>query len=291
MSPGVMRESGPAARRKPSSLRAVSESLAPQEANSRAQAAPIPSEAPVMRTTLPSIRMRAHLRKAAGVAQKRHNGTMPKRLIPLFPLQLVVFPRTHIPLHIFEDRYKEMVGEAIRDGSEFGIVLSKEDRILNAGCTVMVEKVLEMYPDGRMDILTRGQRRFEIVSLNEEKEYLQGEVEFFDDDDLAPAPGRRHRRIQLPPVDTPSPRSDSRSRSAAARASGCPSVRPDTSPAPSPPSPCSRRSESRPLWTARCRIPSRPVWPRPPFPCTGLQKCAAEGESSGTPPVAAGTAG
>src|ERR1035441_5233245 len=57
MSPGVMRESGAAARRKPSALRAVSERLAPEEANSRAQAAPIPSEAPVMRTTLPSIRM------------------------------------------------------------------------------------------------------------------------------------------------------------------------------------------------------------------------------------------
>ena len=113
---------------------------------------------------------------------------MPKRLIPLFPLQLVVFPRTRLPLHIFEERYKEMVGDAIRDDSEFGIVLAKEEGIVNAGCTVMVEKVLEMYPDGRMDILTRGQRRFEIVSLNEEKDYLQGEVEFFDDDDLAPVP-------------------------------------------------------------------------------------------------------
>jgi Lon protease-like protein len=113
---------------------------------------------------------------------------MPKRLIPLFPLQVVVFPRTHLPLHIFEARYKEMVGDAIRDGSEFGIVLAKGSGILNSGCTVKVEKVLEMYPDGRMDILTCGQRRFEIVSLNDEKEYLQAEVEFFDDDDVAPAP-------------------------------------------------------------------------------------------------------
>ena len=113
---------------------------------------------------------------------------MPTGLIPLFPLQLVVFPRVHLPLHIFEDRYKEMAGDAIRDGSPFGIVLAREDGILNTGCTVKVDKVLEMYPDGRMDILTSGQRRFEIVSLNEEKEYLRGEVEFFDDDDLAPVP-------------------------------------------------------------------------------------------------------
>jgi hypothetical protein len=113
---------------------------------------------------------------------------MPLRLIPLFPLQVVVFPRTPLPLHIFEERYKEMVGNAIREESEFGMVLANNDGIVNAGCTVSVEKVLKRYPDGKMDILTRGRRRFEIVALNEEKDYLQGEVTFFDDDDFAPVP-------------------------------------------------------------------------------------------------------
>lgn len=113
---------------------------------------------------------------------------MPSRLIPLFPLQVVVFPRTALALHIFEERYKEMVGEAIRDHSEFGVVLARDEGIVNAGCTVVVEKLLQMHPDGRMDILTRGRRRFEIASLNEEKTYLQAEVEFFDDDDFAPTP-------------------------------------------------------------------------------------------------------
>jgi ATP-dependent Lon protease len=121
---------------------------------------------------------------------------MPSRLIPLFPLQVVVFPRTPLPLHIFEERYKEMVGEAIRDSSEFGVVLAKDEGIVNAGCSVTVEKVLNMYPDGRMDILTRGKRRFEILSLNEEKEYLQGEVSFFDDDDFsAPSPELRDKAL------------------------------------------------------------------------------------------------
>jgi len=106
----------------------------------------------------------------------------------LFPLNVVVFPRTQLPLHIFEDRYKEMVGDAIRDSSEFGIVLAKEDGIVNAGCTVAVEKVLQMYPDGRLDILTQGKRRFEIQALNEEKSFLQGEVVFFDDEEFAPTP-------------------------------------------------------------------------------------------------------
>ncbi len=113
---------------------------------------------------------------------------MPSRLIPLFPLQVVVFPRTPLPLHIFEERYKEMVGEAIRENSEFGMVLAKGEGIVNAGCTVSVEKVVHMHPDGRMDILTRGQRRFEIQSLDEDKDYLRAQVNFFDDDDFSVVP-------------------------------------------------------------------------------------------------------
>ena len=109
------------------------------------------------------------------------------KLLPLFPLQLVVFPRTQLPLHIFEDRYKEMVGEAIANQSEFGIVLAKEDGVVNAGCTVIVDRVVTNYEDGRMDVMTRGARRFEVLLLNEEKPYLRGEVQFFDDDEPGPA--------------------------------------------------------------------------------------------------------
>lgn len=114
---------------------------------------------------------------------------MAASLLPLFPLPLVVFPRTRLPLHIFEERYKEMVGKAIREGSEFGVVLAKDEGIVNAGCTVKVEKVLHHYPDGRMDILTIGHRRFEIQRLNEERDYLQGEVTYFDDEDAEETPG------------------------------------------------------------------------------------------------------
>src|SRR5438477_5758255 len=149
-----------------------------------------------MSTTFPPIRMRVFVAEPRpqgsvrhpNVPLKRHNSNMPSRLIPLFPLQLVVFPRTHLPLHIFEERYKEMVANAIRDNTEFGIVLAKDEGIVNAGCTVVIEKVLQMYSDGRMDILTRGQRRFEIEALNEDKDYLQAEVSFFDDEDFEPTP-------------------------------------------------------------------------------------------------------
>ena len=122
---------------------------------------------------------------------------MPRVLLPLFPLQVVLFPRTLLPLHIFEERYKEMIGEAIREKSEFGVLLAKDESLASIGCTATVGEVLQAYPDGRMDVMTRGQRRFELLSLNEEKEYLRGEVEFFDDDESEPDPEERRSAVEL----------------------------------------------------------------------------------------------
>ena len=120
---------------------------------------------------------------------------MARELLPLFPLNAVLFPRTLMPLHIFEERYKLMIGEAVRDGSQFGIVLASERGLVNTGCSALVSKVMKTYDDGRMDILTVGRRRFEIYLLNEEKDYLQGAVEFFDDDD-DPRPVEKHHLEQ-----------------------------------------------------------------------------------------------
>ncbi len=86
-----------------------------------------------------------------------------------------------------------MVGEAEARGSEFGIVLAKDGGIVNTGCTVVVEAIVHRYPDGRFDVLTRGMRRFSILAINEEKAWLQGEVEYFDDDDAMPAPPELRR--------------------------------------------------------------------------------------------------
>ena len=113
-------------------------------------------------------------------------------LLPLFPLQIVALPGATVPLHIFEDRYREMVGEAEARGTEFGIVRTivrgEQSGIANAGCTVTVESVVNRYPDGRFDVMTRGHRRFRILSLDEEKAYLRGAVEFFADEEFAQAP-------------------------------------------------------------------------------------------------------
>ncbi len=122
------------------------------------------------------------------MAKLLDNITMPSRPIPLFPLRAVAFPGTALPLHIFEERYKEMIGGAIRDNSEFGIVLEGEGGIAEAGCAVKVEKILRMYPDGRMDILARGLRRFEVLEVNDDEPCLEAKVAYFDDEDDAAPP-------------------------------------------------------------------------------------------------------
>jgi Lon protease-like protein len=109
---------------------------------------------------------------------------MKQQMLPLFPLSVVLFPRTTLPLHIFEDRYKQMIGDVMEDKSEFGVVLAGEKGICNSGCTAVVDKVLEQYPDGRLDLLAIGRRRFEILTLDDDKPYLRGEVSFFDDEEF-----------------------------------------------------------------------------------------------------------
>ena len=122
---------------------------------------------------------------------------MQDAMLPLFPLQVVLLPHNELPLHIFEDRYKEMIGTLLEQGGEFGVVLAAEEGIVATGCTAVVAQVLKKYPDGRMDIVTVGQRRFRIQSLNQEKEYLRGAVEFFDDDDSAAPLDLRRRAVRI----------------------------------------------------------------------------------------------
>ena len=116
---------------------------------------------------------------------------MQEELLPLFPLAAVLLPGSELPLHIFEDRYKEMIGEALDHQSEFGVVLAASGGIVAAGCTAGIEQVLQRYSDGRLDILTRGRRRFEIQSLNDTRAFLRAAVAYFDDEEPdAPEPVR-----------------------------------------------------------------------------------------------------
>jgi Lon protease-like protein len=113
---------------------------------------------------------------------------MEEILLPLFPLEMVLLPEEPLPLHIFEERYREMIGECLRAKTsglgrqDFGVVLAKGQEISNVGCSAQIVTITRKYDDGRMDILAVGKRRFEILLTNEEKSYLRASVEFFDDE-------------------------------------------------------------------------------------------------------------
>src|SRR2546428_6212850 len=95
-------------------------------------------------------------------------------LLPLFPLDLVLLPHTNLPLHIFEPRYKEMIGDCLRNGWEFGMLAGYDQSVTAVGCYASITQVLERFPDGRMDIICRGPRPFEILGINHQKAYLRG---------------------------------------------------------------------------------------------------------------------
>ena len=101
---------------------------------------------------------------------------------PLFPLGMVALPSEEVPLHIFEERYKLMIGECITEEREFGIVLRHEDDTLHeVGCALIVEEVLDQMDDGRLNILCRGTRPFRIINKTEDRPYPSATVEFLSD--------------------------------------------------------------------------------------------------------------
>ena len=103
-------------------------------------------------------------------------------LLPLFPLELVLLPGVPLPLHIFEPRYKEMIAECLEQKKPFGIVRASEEGVAEIGCTAEIVSVTKKYEDGRMDILTRGVERFEVLEVNEERSFLQAEISLVHDD-------------------------------------------------------------------------------------------------------------
>jgi Lon protease-like protein len=107
-------------------------------------------------------------------------------LLPLFPLEIVLFPGTPVALHIFEPRYKEMIGECLADDRQFGMVRVKESALAAVGCAASIVNVIKKYDDGRLDIAAEGTRRFEISQVNQERSFLQGEITYLEDEPSLP---------------------------------------------------------------------------------------------------------
>jgi len=104
--------------------------------------------------------------------------------LALFPLNLVLFPGMELPLHIFEERYKDMIGECLEQDLPFGVVLIKEG--LEVGAPADPERIgtstrilhSEILGQGRMNIVTKGERRFEIEEITQRVPHVVGRVRF-----------------------------------------------------------------------------------------------------------------
>ena len=118
-------------------------------------------------------------------------------LLPLFPLEVVLLPGIPLPLHIFEPRYKEMIGECLANSAPFGVVRALEEGIAEVGCTAEIMTVTKEYPDGRLDLIAEGRKRFEVVELNQERSFLQAEVLLIPDEPGNAVQEERVRAIQL----------------------------------------------------------------------------------------------
>jgi Lon protease-like protein len=116
---------------------------------------------------------------------------MPDRLVadfPLFPLGLVALPHELVPLHIFEERYKTMIGECLEREREFGIVWTTDEGVRHTGCAMEITRVLERMDDGRLNILTRGTRPFRLIEERHDLAYPAGTIELLQDKPEQPEP-------------------------------------------------------------------------------------------------------
>lgn len=106
--------------------------------------------------------------------------------LPLFALNTVLFPGQVLPLHVFEQRYRHMIGQCIENGSPFGVVLIQDgdevgelSKPYEIGTTARITQV-ERLDDGRLNIITVGELRFRIVTLQQEREgYLRADVDLW----------------------------------------------------------------------------------------------------------------
>lgn len=118
-------------------------------------------------------------------------------LLPLFPLEVVLLPGIPLPLHIFEPRYKEMIGECLAHNTQFGVVRAVEQGIAEIGCTAEILTVTKEYPDGRLDLIAEGRKRFEVLQLNRDRSFLRAEVLLVADELETVPEQERTRAVQL----------------------------------------------------------------------------------------------
>ncbi|MGE5436782.1 MAG: LON peptidase substrate-binding domain-containing protein [Syntrophothermus sp.] len=106
---------------------------------------------------------------------------MEKR-IPIFPLNLVVFPNSKYPLHIFEERYKKMISRCIYGQTGFGIVPEIRKEMSKLGCYVIISAITNKYDNGESDIIVKGLNRFKIKKIEMHPDgYYLADVDEYND--------------------------------------------------------------------------------------------------------------
>lgn len=115
----------------------------------------------------------------------------------LFPLSLVLLPTEQVPLHIFEDRYRELIGECIEEGRDFGLVYADDDGLREVGTRAAVTEVLERFDDGRLNVVVEGGERFRLIGLTDGRSFQTGEVEPLEDAEDPPAQADVERVLAL----------------------------------------------------------------------------------------------
>jgi len=117
--------------------------------------------------------------------------------IPLFPLDVVLFPGAPLPLHIYEPRYRELVSECLLRSDVFGVVRAQREGLAVIGCTASIATVINRYSDGRLDILCEGIERFEIELLDNSRAFLQAEVDILRDEEKFATRAQREECVAL----------------------------------------------------------------------------------------------
>ena len=100
----------------------------------------------------------------------------------LFPLGMVLLPTEQLPLHIFEDRYQELIGECLELDEEFGLVYADEDGLREIGTRAAITHVLDRFDDGRMNILVEGRERFRLRELTSGRSFQTGLVDVVEEE-------------------------------------------------------------------------------------------------------------
>ena len=107
--------------------------------------------------------------------------------IGLFPLNLVLVPGEQAPLHVFEPRYRELIGECLDFGNDFGLVLEDDEGLRDVGTRCNVVEVIDRFPDGRLNIVVEATERFQLLELTEGHTYRTAEIETLPDESDTPS--------------------------------------------------------------------------------------------------------